>query len=88
VLVPYSGFRSVNTGSNIVYQSIDEAGNVVYVGITNSLERRAAEHLGSKGIEIDAIPGLQNLSRADARAVEQVLIEKRWPWKGWRNPAK
>lgn len=67
--------NSVNTGSNIVYQSIDEAGNVQYVGITNNLERRAAEHLGSKGIEIDAIPGLQNLSRADARAVEQVLIE-------------
>ncbi|MBV8226260.1 MAG: hypothetical protein JO232_13840 [Verrucomicrobia bacterium] len=28
-----------------------------------------------KGIEIRAVPGLQNLSRADARAVEQVLIE-------------
>ncbi|WP_189534808.1 hypothetical protein [Paludibacterium paludis] len=46
-----------------------------YVGITNNLERRAAEHLSSKAISIDAIPGLSNLSRADARAVEQVLIE-------------
>ena len=57
-----------------MYQSIDEAGNVQYVGITNNLERRAAEHLGGLGIEIDAIPGLSNLSRADARAVEQVLV--------------
>jgi len=60
---------------NLVYQSVNAAGIVNYVGITNSLERRAAEHLSSKGISIDAIPGLGNLSRADAKAVEQVLIE-------------
>lgn len=51
------------------------AGEVNYAGITNNLERRAAEQLSSKAISIDAIPGLSNLSRADARAVEQVLIE-------------
>lgn len=58
-----------------VYQSIDEAGNINYAGIANNLERRAAEQLRQRGMSIDAIPGLSNLSRADARSVEQVLIE-------------
>ena len=40
-----------------------------------SVDHSAAEQLTEKGIEIRAVPGLQNLSRADARAVEQVLIE-------------
>jgi filamentous hemagglutinin len=62
-------------GKNIVYQSVDEAANVNYVGITNNLARRAAEQLKNKAISIDAIPGLSNLSRADARAAEQVLLE-------------
>jgi hypothetical protein len=44
--------------------------------ITNNIERRAAEQFGGRGIEIDPVPGLENLSRADARAVEQVLIEE------------
>jgi RHS repeat-associated protein len=74
--VPETGAISVaEGGGNIVYRSVDAAGNVNYVGITGNLERRAAEQLAQKGIEIRAIPGLQNLSRADARAVEQVLIE-------------
>ncbi len=46
-----------------------------YVGITGNLQRRAATHLRKKGIVIDEIPGLGSMSRADARAVEQVLIE-------------
>jgi RHS repeat-associated protein len=63
-------------GSNVVYQALNGAGEVNYVGITNNLERRAAEHLASpRGLQINPIPGLSNLSRADARAVEQVLIE-------------
>lgn len=45
------------------------------MGITDDLAARAAAHLNQKGISIDAIPGLQNILRADARAVEQVLIE-------------
>jgi filamentous hemagglutinin len=65
----------VNTGSNVVYRSVDEAGNVNYVGITNDIERRAGEQLADKGISIEPIPGLQNLARSDARAVEQALIE-------------
>jgi len=48
---------------------------VQYVGITNNVARRAAEHAASKGIEIGALKGLEGLSRADARAVEQTLIE-------------
>lgn len=62
-------------GNTTVYQSIDELGNVQYIGITDDLERRAAEHLREKGIEIDAIPGLLGIDRDAARAVEQVLIE-------------
>jgi hypothetical protein len=67
--------KGVAESENLVYRSVNAAGEVNYVGITNNLERRAAEQLGSKGISIDAIPGLSNLPRADARAVEQTLIE-------------
>ena len=49
------------------------AGEVQYVGITNNLARRAAEHLSSSGIQIEKLMG--GLSRTDARAVEQALIE-------------
>jgi hypothetical protein len=59
-------------GSNVVYHSV-EAGVTQYVGITNNLARRAAQHLGTKGIKIE--PLMQGLSRSDARAVEQALIE-------------
>ncbi|PIE89515.1 MAG: hypothetical protein CR997_11130 [Acidobacteria bacterium] len=41
----------------------------------HNLIRRAGEHLAEKGIKIKAVRGLRNLSRADAKAVEQVLIE-------------
>jgi len=58
-----------------VYRAVGAAGEALYVGITNNLERRAAEQLASKGISIDAIPGLSNIARSEARAVEQVLIE-------------
>ena len=67
---------AVVTGTNAVYRSVDRAGNVNYVGITKNLIRRGAEHLRAKGITIAAINGLSKLSREDARAVEQVLIEK------------
>jgi len=62
-------------GENAVYQSLDEASNINYVGITNNLERRAAEHLRKKGITIDGIFGLNKLPRMDAKGVEQALIE-------------
>lgn len=60
-------------GGNVVYRSVDAAGSVNYVGITNNLARRSAEHLRTKGIQIEKLMG--NLSRSDARAVEQALIE-------------
>ncbi|WP_062061775.1 RHS repeat-associated core domain-containing protein [Aquimarina longa] len=51
-------------------------GKIIYVGITNSFARRSAQHLSKKGIKIKEIDkSLKNLSRDDARAVEQVLIE-------------
>ncbi|MDO6967117.1 hypothetical protein [Rhizobium alvei] len=61
-------------GQNSVYRSINKAGDIDYVGMTNDFGRRAAEHLRGKGITISPIPGLSNLTRAQARAVEQALI--------------
>jgi len=63
----------ISTGSTAVYQSVNAAGDVQYVGITNNFIRRAGEHVTR--FAIDRIPGLSKLSRADAKAVEQVLIE-------------
>ncbi|MCC7170200.1 MAG: RHS repeat protein [Planctomycetes bacterium] len=57
-----------------VYRSVDELGVTRYVGITNDFARRQAEHLRDvRGIDIE--PMMENLSRTDARAVEQALIE-------------
>jgi filamentous hemagglutinin len=61
--------------NNSVHQSIGEDLEVQYVGIMDNPLRRAAEHLRQKGIDIDEIQELSNLSREDAHAVEQVLIE-------------
>jgi hypothetical protein len=62
---------SVEVEGVSVYRAINEAtGEIEYVGITNNFSRRAAEHLNTKGIKIDPIPGLSDLSRVDARAVE------------------
>jgi RHS repeat-associated protein len=72
---PEMACKAAEGGENLVYRSLNAAGDVNYVGITGNLERRAAEQMAEKGITIQPIPGLQNLSRADARAVEQVLIE-------------
>ncbi len=64
-----------NPGKTTVYLSTAEDGTTQYVGITDNIDARSAAHLSQKGIEIDPIPGLQGISRDDARAVEQVLIE-------------
>jgi RHS repeat-associated protein len=61
-------------GNTSVYSAIEE-GVEKYVGITRNFAARAAAHFSEKGIAIEGIKGLSNLSRADARAVEQVLIE-------------
>jgi uncharacterized protein RhaS with RHS repeats len=65
--------KAGKTAKNYVYISKNASGVVQYVGITNDLARRAAEHLSSKGIRIQ--PLMKGLSRSDARAVEQALIE-------------
>jgi hypothetical protein len=61
------------TGANVVYRSVSAVGQTQYVGITNNLARQAAEHLAGKGIQIEKL--MNGLSRPDARAVEQALIE-------------
>ncbi len=66
--------NEINTGTNVVYRYV-ENGVTRYVGITNDFVRRAGEHLRTRGWKIVPIRGLEHLSRSDARAVEQVLIE-------------
>jgi hypothetical protein len=66
--------QGLATGINTVYQYV-ENGITRYLGITSDFFRRSAEHLASRGWQIEEIPGLDQLSRYDARAVEQALIE-------------
>ena len=67
--------NEIQTGINTVYQLV-ENGSTRYVGVTNNFMRRAGEHMSQKGWQIEPIQGLENLSRYDARSVEQVLIER------------
>jgi len=60
-------------GKTCVY-SCEVGGITRYVGITDDIVKRGQAHLRERGIIIDQIPGMANLSRADARAVEQTLI--------------
>ena len=61
-------------GRTCVYSCVID-GTTRYVGITDNIARRGAEHMRQRGIVVDQIPGLSNLSRSDARAVEQTLIK-------------
>jgi hypothetical protein len=61
-------------GEYSVYVSVHK-GTTQYAGITNNLIRRAAQHMAKKGISIKPITGLTNVSKVEARAVEQALIE-------------
>jgi hypothetical protein len=69
------GAAAANTarGTTTVYQSVTATGRVQYVGITNNIVRRAAEHLRTSGIAIEKVLG--GLRRGDARAIEQALID-------------
>ena len=60
-------------GKTCIYDCVVD-GTTRYVGITNDVTRRGAEHMAQKGIRIEQIDGLDGLSRSDARAVEQTLI--------------
>jgi RHS repeat-associated protein len=65
-------------GNYSVYLSRNKIGVVKYVGITErELPIREAEHQETKGTDftIEQIPGLQGLSKNQARAIEQALIE-------------
>jgi hypothetical protein len=65
---------SISIGGKTCVYSCEVGGVTRYVGITDDVARRGREHLSQRGIVIERIEGLSNLSRADARAVEQVLI--------------
>lgn len=64
----------INTGSHTVYQLIED-GSVRYIGQTNNFPIRAATWLKTRRWNITPIKGLQSLSKFDARAIEQTLIE-------------
>jgi RHS repeat-associated protein len=66
---------AVNTGTNTVYRVVQD-GRIIYIGITQNFAQRAAYWANARGWNPEPIRGLsENLSRFDARAVEQVLIE-------------
>lgn len=64
--------KNAETGVD-VYQGM-KGGESVYSGITNDIERRAVEHGG----RFDALQQLttQSVTRGEARAIEQALIER------------
>lgn len=72
---PGPGDEVAATGAWRVYRAFNADGSVAYIGITKDLQRRAAEHLRLKGMEIFPIEGLSNLSYGVARAAENVLIQ-------------
>ena len=70
------GTQAINSASRTytVYQSFAADGSTVnYVGMTCRFVARAAEQLFKRQIKIKPI--LEGLSKADARAVEQTLID-------------
>ncbi|MDD0976807.1 filamentous hemagglutinin N-terminal domain-containing protein [Pseudomonas fontis] len=69
-----AGARTIVGGKTCVYSCVVD-GVTRYVGITDDIVKRGQAHMREKGIVIEQIPGLKNLSRSDARAVEQTLIE-------------
>jgi hypothetical protein len=69
---------SVWAHNTCVYTSKDPiTGKVNYVGIIdNPAARFAAQRRSGLGVNPEAVSGLESLTRAEARAVEQVLIEQ------------
>ena len=57
--------------NDCVYQAVDAAGNVIYVGITKNFAVRKSQHAS----RINITPIIQSITRSDARAIEQRLIE-------------
>lgn len=68
-------------GTNLVYQGFDKTGVVRYVGITErAADVRFGEHLSSGTtkslLRYEVVPGATNMTRIDARIMEQTLINK------------
>lgn len=55
-----------------VYRGVDSTGSPIYAGISNDVERRAAQH-GSRFAALDVVTG-SSVTRGEARAIEQALI--------------
>jgi RHS repeat-associated protein len=74
--------KVTNSVTNVVYQGLDSAGVVRYVGITmRDAAIRFNEHLNSIGtgkefLRYDVIDGAVNLLRSEAKAIEQQLIDQ------------
>lgn len=66
-----SSKKSPPLGQYTVYIARDENKNVIYVGMTNNFLRRRAEHAHRFAIK----KFKSNLTKYDARALEQALIE-------------
>ena len=73
---------AAKTGSNLVYEGLDAAGKVRYVGITGrDAAVRFGEHLNSVGtgkelLRYQVIKGGEDLSKTQARIWEQTLINQ------------
>jgi hypothetical protein len=74
VVPSMSGVGSVPNTPTIGGQTCGVDGTARYVGITDDVARCGSEHLRTKVIEIEQIAGPDDLSRANARAVGQTLI--------------
>lgn len=67
--------NEIHTGTNTIYQVVQNE-KTIYIGMTQNFPQRAAYWFSKNGWDIKPMPRLfENLSRSDARAVEQVLIE-------------
>jgi uncharacterized protein RhaS with RHS repeats len=65
----------MRSGGNSVYWAGSPT-SPTYVGITNNLARRGAQHLAKAGRTIHGYDGLDDLSRFAAHSVEQALINR------------
>lgn len=72
---PKAAGEAVSIGGRTCVYSCVVEGVTRYVGITDDIVKRGQAHLREKGIVITKVRGLEGLSRADARAVEQTLID-------------
>lgn len=88
-VVPFGGLRKldkaadIGKGAHVVYEGIDAAGVVRYVGITSrGVAARASEHLRAVGtgkelLKYRVVKGYEGLTKLDARIIEQKLINNK-----------